>query len=283
MSPSTEFWRASGAGNDFLALVEPADDPSARQITAWCRRGVGLGADGVFALRRTASQAGATVAMRYWNADGGAAELCVNATRCAARLAFTLGWAVGSVAIETGAGTLQAHDAGDLIELEAPLPERAPVELALGAHHDVGSSRLVVVGVPHLVLAWNGALDEAPVAGLGARLRADPRLGPSGANVDFVHRRSRSEIELRTFERGVEAETLACGSGVLAAVAVGWAAGELDPVVEALTLGGFRFRVSGALEGERIATWRLAGDARLLAHGEILPGAEVEVEPARWS
>ena len=83
------FFKLSGCGNDFIALVEPEAPPQASAIRAWCRRGLSLGADGVFTLRRTRPE---TVEMRYWNSDGGAAALCLNGTRCAAQLAFHLGW-----------------------------------------------------------------------------------------------------------------------------------------------------------------------------------------------
>ena len=100
-----EFYKVSGSGNDFLALIEPQADPSAEQIAAWCRRGISLGADGLFVLRRLEHGA----AMAYWNSDGQPARLCINGTRCAARLAYDLGWAAGETTIETGA--LAAHDA----------------------------------------------------------------------------------------------------------------------------------------------------------------------------
>ena len=88
----TEFYKVSGSGNDFIALIAPPAAPTPDEIRAWCRRGVSLGADGLFTLRRD----GADAVMDYWNADGTAAGLCLNGTRCAARLAFELGWAGGA-------------------------------------------------------------------------------------------------------------------------------------------------------------------------------------------
>ncbi len=118
-------FRTTGAGNDFLAVVEPVTPPSAATIRAWCRRGVSLGADGVLVLRRDEAQApGVTgVAMDYFNADGGAAALCVNATRCAAQLAFLLGWGAGEVVVRTGAGPFAARQvSADEVELEMAPP-----------------------------------------------------------------------------------------------------------------------------------------------------------------
>src|SRR5215213_2345877 len=96
----THFYKVSGSGNDFLALAEPFETPAPETIRAWCRRGVSLGADGLFVLRR----AGGGASMEYFNSDGYPADLCLNGTRCAAQLAFHLGWAEGTVQVTTGAG-----------------------------------------------------------------------------------------------------------------------------------------------------------------------------------
>jgi len=279
--PPVPFFRVSGAGNDFLALVEPARVPEAGTIAAWCRRGVSLGADGLFVLRR-ADDAGATpaVTMDHFNADGGPAELCVNGTRCAARLAFHLGWADGEVEVRTGAGPVRARAAGkDAVALELPAPgepEACAVDLPEAGGAGVEGWR-VAVGVPHFVVVHSD-LGRAPVAALGPPLRRHPVFGPAGTNVDFVRFPARDRLEIRTFERGVEAETLACGSGVLAAAAVGRATGALDLPAAALTSGGFEMTV-----GEAGGRWTLAGDARILAAGEVLPGAAAGPEPPRWT
>lgn len=103
-SPRPSLFRLSGGGNDFLALAEPRTAPDERQIRSWCRRGLSLGADGLFVLRRQ----GTDVAMDYFNADGRIAELCLNGTRCAARLARHLGWCESEVRLITGAGPVRA-------------------------------------------------------------------------------------------------------------------------------------------------------------------------------
>lgn len=270
----------SGGGNDFLALIEPAAPPAAATIRAWCRRGLSLGADGLFVLARRPGG----VAMDYWNADGEPAALCINGTRCAARLAFELGWAARQVAIETGAGRLEATAAGeDRIALALPPPSSPPAarELAVAGRRLAGWQ--LSVGVPHFVLPWTESLAGAPVPELGPPLRAHPELGTEGANVDFVRWLAPHHLEIRTFERGVEAETLACGSGVLAATAVGLEVGGLQLPVAALTLGGFELLVEGERRGGEILAWRLTGDARLLGRCEILPGASVLPAPPAWT
>lgn len=263
------FYRASGAGNDFLALVEPGEAPQPEEIRAWCARGLSLGADGLFLLSRRPGGVG----MEYFNADGRPAELCLNGTRCAARLAFHLGWAEVEVEVLTGGGPVPARRTGPdavALTLDAPGEPRAVAPEVEGAVHD---GLLLAVGVPHLVLPWTGDMAEAPVAALGPRLRAHPAVGPAGANVDFVRYAGPHRLEIRSYERGVEAETLACGTGVLAAVAAGLARGEVELPVTALTRGGFELEVTAAAaEGGR-ERWSLTGDARLVARGTLLPGA----------
>jgi diaminopimelate epimerase len=269
----TALYRLSGAGNDFLALVEPEAPPAAETIRAWCRRGVSLGADGVVALRRAAGGASG-VELDYWNADGGWAALCVNATRSAAQLAFELGWAEGRVTVRTGAGPFGARRvSSDEVELEMAPAEGSPRAITLVVDGRALSCWAFTVGVPHVVLPWVDELGSCPVAALGPPIRRHAELGPPGANVNFVRFEAPHGLDIRTYERGVEAETLACGSGVLAAVAVGVATGALALPVRARTKGGFPLTVAGASAGGAITRWSMAGDARVLARLEAFPAA----------
>ena len=258
-------------------------------MRAWCRRGLSLGADGLFVLRRGD---GGTVVMTHFNADGGRAELCINGTRCAARLAFHLGWARGEITLVTGAGPILARDAGTrAVALELPRrrePEALAVAVAGGEHRGWRST----VGVPHFVLPWSASLASAPVASLGPALRAHAAFGAAGTNVDFVRYVAPHRFEVRSFERGVEAETLACGTGVLAAAAVGRRLGLVELPARALTAGGFTMEVGVATQDGSTADgptaksgrrWSLAGDARLLARLELLPAAARLPPPPAWS
>ncbi|MCP3963159.1 MAG: diaminopimelate epimerase [bacterium] len=270
------FFKLSGAGNDFVALVGPAAEPHEAQVRAWCRRGLSLGADGVFTLERRRGGA----RMRHYNADGSRADLCLNGSRCAARLALHLGWGDGKVELVTDAGVLRARRTGDdRVAVELPdivgRPEARSLEWS-GQRHDGFYLR---VGVPHFVLPWPESLRDAPVAELGAPLRRHPDLGADGANVNFVRYVAPGHCELRTFERGVEAETLACGTGVVATVAAGTAAGRLELPASALTSGGYELSVRGGGEGPLV----LEGDARILASGDLLAGADAVPAPPLWS
>lgn len=281
-----EFFKLSGSGNDFLALAETAEPPAPEAIRAWCRRGVSLGADGLFVLRRAGSGGGAgRVEMDYYNADGFPADLCLNGTRCAAQLAFHLGWAGETVTVATPAGAFAAsRPDGSRITLELPPVTQAPRELELELSGATLQGWFLTVGVPHLVVPWSERLSEAPVTTLGREARWHPDLQPAGANVNFVRYPHPHRMEIRTFERGVEDETLSCGSGVLASVAVGWHLGRLQFPVKVLTAGGFELEVAADRPADPAAApWRLTGDARLVARGELLPGGTAEPAPPAWT
>lgn len=282
MSASAEgfprFYKLSGAGNDFVALAEPENDPAPEEIVGWCRRGLSLGADGVFVLRRTPSS-GSTprVAMTHYNADGGLAELCFNGARCAARLAFHLGWAEREVEVATEAGVFRAEPSQrpGSVTIEAPVPQKAPkrMQLTVAGEADPIEAFHLVVGVPHLVVPTSGPLAELDIAKLGPPLRRHPDLGPPGANVNFVSFPETHVLAVRTWERGVEGETLACGSGIIASARVGLMLGAVSLPLEIQSAGGRPLRLDGTLEEGVPVAWRLEGDARVVAEGTVTPEA----------
>ncbi len=267
------FFLVSGAGNDFIALLErPA--PAAETIRAWCRRGVSVGADGLFTLRRLTR---GRYALDYANADGAPAALCLNAARCAARLALEREPDARRLTIETGAGDLVAEPVDDTrtaVSVSAPAAGR---RMTLRANGRNVQGWRVDAGVPHFVLWWSADLDAAPVASLGPVLRAHTDLGPDGANVHFVDLHPPERFRIRSFERGVEAETLACGTGVVAAAACGIAEGRLALPIAAVTSSGFELRLEAASEApDGLDRWRLSGDARIVARGRIAAAAGAE-------
>ena len=282
-SRGTTFYKLSGAGNDFIALVLEGDaEPlTPERVSSWCRRGLSLGADGVMTLRRT--EGGAR--MVHWNADGSRAALCLNGSRAAIRLAFELGWAddTGPIRLETDAGTLVGRRPGTtrcLVTLPGSIAGSGDddstiraVRLEIAGDLAVDGHYLVV-GVPHLVVAHDD-LDALPIDRLGPPLRHHERFGGSGpdggANVDFVTWPKHDEpMHLRTWERGVEGETLACGTGVVAAVRTGLHLGRVDLPARVLTSGGFELVVDRDAEGRTT----LEGDARIVARGELFDEAD---------
>ena len=285
----TGFFKVSGGGNDFLALAEPEETPPPERIRAWCRRGVSLGADGLFLLRRPAGDAGGgeRVVMEYWNADGLPADLCLNGTRCAAQLAFHLGWARDRVRIATAAGEVAARRLDDTrIAVALPAPAEPPREVILEVEARAWTGWAITVGVPHLVLVWPESLRQAPVVPLGRPLRFHPAFAPAGTNVSFVRFPGSDRMEIRTYERGVEDETLSCGTGVLAGAAVGLHLGQVarsgGVPLTVLTQGGFELAVTGDPAGSG-GSWSLAGDARVVAEGGLFAAAELEPPPPAWT
>ncbi len=271
----TRFHKLSGSGNDFLALAGPAETPGPETIRAWCRRGVSLGGDGLFVLRRESGG----VAMEYFNADGYPADLCLNGTRCAAQLAFHLNWARDTVRLRTGAGEVAARrlDA-TRVAVELPVPAEPPQERTVEALGSSWTGHSFTVGVPHFVLLWPSGLETVPVRELGRALRYHPAFGAPGTNVNFVRFPSQDRMEIRTYERGVEDETLSCGTGVLAGSGVGLFTGQARFPLHVTTQGGFELEVAD-LPGWR---WTLAGDARVVAEGELLPGALASPASPPW-
>lgn len=211
------FYKMSGSGNDFVmvdARTEPPGwlaEPSTVQRV--CARATGIGADGIVFLEPSSV---AAVKLNYLNADGSPADLCGNATLCTTRLAVELGFVDPSgFGIETPSGIIQARLAGERpsIDLQPVTDVRSAAD---GIEPTSGERRVgyATVGVPHIVIRCDD-VSTVDVVGRGRRLRHHPTM-PSGANVNFVGRNGSGRWRMRTYERGVEAETLACGSGSVA-------------------------------------------------------------------
>ncbi len=268
---TARFSKMSGAGNDFVMLLgaPPAGGERAGRIRRLCDRRRGIGADGVLFVRRE----GAEVVAEYFNADGGEARFCANGTRCAARLA-SLALATGErFTVRTGWGRVGARVHADgsvtLALPEEVRPGRMLPTLGLGAGVLAPEAREVLVGVPHLVVFVPDAavLDALDLRPLGPPLRRHPQM-PEGANVNFVAAEGPSRLAVRTWERGVEDETLACGSGVVAVAAVAAVGGAASPV-SLRTRSGETLAVAFERTPGGIAEIRLTGDARILFEGEI--------------
>jgi len=210
------FYKMHGAGNDFV-VVDDRDGrfPSAdRALLRFLgRRRTGVGCEGILLLQRP--QAGGDVRMRFFNPDGSEQAMCGNGARCLARLAFELGAAPRRMVLETAAGPVRAEveEGGGRVRLwlTAPRGYRPDLEPEAGLRAD-----FVNTGVEHLVVRVE-RLAGLDVDGLGRRLREHPLFAPAGTNVNFVAPRADGSLDLRTYERGVEAETLACGTGAAAA------------------------------------------------------------------
>ncbi len=261
MSGPRRIWKMSGAGNDFVVLgLEEARELGAG-APEWarrvCRRGLSVGADGVLLVEPFP---GGAVRVRFLNPDGEEA-FCGNGSRCAARYAFLRGYAGRTMTLETAAGSVRAEITGDCVSVALPLPEDLG-DRCVEAGGRRFEGRLVAAGVPHFIVRV-AAVSEAPLEVWGPALRRHPSFGPSGTNVDLVEARA-DALSIRTWERGVEGETLACGSG---AVAAAWAHRALAPgagPVAVVPRSGVPLRVEFAGRGGLPETAILTGDARLV-------------------
>jgi diaminopimelate epimerase len=271
MHPSTEpglpFAKYSGAGNDFL-IVEASrlgDRDPAALSRLLCARSTGVGVDGLVLAR---VEAPGRVDIRFFNPDGSEFGTCGNGTRCVAAWAYDRGHAPGGrVTIVTGDGSIEARVTDGLVALdfliEAHIERRIEVPYGGGTR----PAWLVRIGTPHLVVPLE-ALPEGPIDELARPLRHLAELGPAGANVDFVELEGPALGVIRTFERGVEAETLACGSGAMASAVVLEEMGRTGPTLVLRTRSGDDLEVtlSPAGEGPTRAI-RLAGPARVIFEG----------------
>jgi diaminopimelate epimerase len=263
------FYKMSGSGNDFV-MVDARSDPPGKladpQVVARvCARGTGVGADGIVFLQPSAI---AAVKLVYLNADGSRAEFCGNATLCTTRLAEELGVGSGSgFAIETDSGVVSARFDGVTPEIDLqPVVEVRPEASQIALQSGETRIGFVVVGVPHLVIRCRDVA-TVDVVGRGRPLRSHPSFA-AGANVNFVSRAAGGRWRVRTYERGVEAETLACGSGAVATAILLTIWGEAAEVVEIETTSGKSLRVR--LEHDA-RCWKpsLAGEGRIVYQGSL--------------
>jgi len=265
----TRFVKMAGGGNDFLVFEADGRDLSAEQrarIALLCRRGLSVGADG--ALFLSGGEDG-RVHLDYFNADGGLAAFCANGTRCAARYAVRRRLVAGSEAVlETGWGPIAASVEGERVTLRLqPLPTPGDPILVWGDGLPTTGTPMHV-GVPHLVIFVDGGLDALDVTRLAPPLRGHPAL-PEGANVNFVEAIAPDRIRVRTYERGVEAETLACGSGVVASAVVAARQGRVRAPVQCGTKSGVDFTVTFREENGFLVDATLTGDAREIFSAEL--------------
>ncbi|MDH3605822.1 MAG: diaminopimelate epimerase [Acidimicrobiia bacterium] len=225
-----KFVKMEGLGNDFVLFEGPLE-PTAEQIVGWCDRRRGVGADGVLVATHIDDT---RVAMAYWNADGGRAEMCGNGLRCVARYVHDRGW------VTSPAFTVQT----DLGDYPVEVKEAGRVRAMLGTAQPPDKTHLSVAGAdvrpmsmgnPHAVLLVDKTT-EAPVKTLGPVIEVAEQF-PDHTNVEFVEVKDRTRIEVRTWERGV-GETLACGTGAGAAAMVANREGLVDDSLTVGLLGG---------------------------------------------
>jgi diaminopimelate epimerase len=267
------FYKMSGSGNDFVMLdgrvTTPAEWPAER-VRAICDRRDGVGADGLVVLT---TEGHGTVRMSFWNCDGSPANMCGNAALCSTRLSAQLGLAPSEgMTLATGAGPFPTRCVGQdhLAELNLPdfdIPAEVPgMALAKGELW----IRKAVVGVEHVVTRVVD-LEGFDLPARGREQRFHPAIAPRGANANFVAgpEGPGGPWRVRTYERGVEGETLACGTGTVAAAVALAAMGEASLPLTLKTRSGRDLSVRARLEGGRAVDVWLRGEGRLVFEGQL--------------
>jgi len=268
------FTKMSGAGNDFLVFGEAVEVGEAElaAMRRLCRRGTGVGADGLlFVTREGKDRARAD----YYNADGSVGRFCGNGTRCAARFASLTGLTGPSLVVRTGWGDVGARVENGRVTLD--LPEPVAIGRAVSSLDPTGALKAdafgLAVGVPHVVafVSPGVAVASLDLSRIGPALRHHPEM-KEGANASFVEVLGSDRLRVRTWERGVEAETLACGAGVTACAVTATALGLVRPPVALETRSGQTLTVDFTYAGEVARGITLAGDARVVYEGTLDPG-----------
>jgi len=267
------FYKMSGSGNDFVMLdgrlTTPGEWPGER-VRAICDRRDGVGADGLVVLT---PEGPGTVRMTFWNCDGSPANMCGNAALCSTRLSARLGLAPeGGMTLATGAGPFPTRcvGKGELAELHLPdfaIPAEVPgMALAAGERW----IRRAVVGVEHLVTRVDD-LEGFDLPVRGREQRFHPAIAPKGANANFLGApvTPGGPWRVRTYERGVEGETLACGTGTVAAAVALASLGETNLPLTLKTRSGRDLMVRARLEGGRAVDVWLQGEGRLVFEGVL--------------
>src|SRR5437762_679866 len=262
------FTKMDGAGNDFILIDNRAGniDLDRSQIARLCDRHRGIGADGILLLERASNHA--DFRMRYFNADGGEAEMCGNGARCFARFANNAPGDKGKISFETPAGVISAELAGDLVTLQMTEPTdlRMSIPLQFGAKKRI--VHFINSGVPHVVVPVT-QVGDVDVPREGSVIRYHEMFSPKGANVNFIEKLGADKIAVRTYERGVEDETLACGTGVVASALVFAITENVKGPIKVIVRGGDELRVGFDKINKQFRNVTLTGPAEFVFEGAI--------------
>jgi diaminopimelate epimerase len=269
MLKNIEFEFYTGSGNDFIIINnfngELNVDEIRPLIPKVCARGVSIGADGFIVLERSDE---ADFEWRLFNPDGSVPEMCGNGSRCAARYAYLNGIANKTMRFKTVAGIIRAEiKEGTNVKVELTKPSGMLLDKDFELAGKYNSYCFVNTGVPHVVL-YDDDLDNAEVGAIGRIVRFHNLFSPKGTNVNFAKVTGESSLRIRTYERGVEGETLACGTGATACAVVSCAKGLLRSPVKVTTSGGLDLTVY--VESDAVF---LEGEARRLSKGVIFEDA----------
>ena len=273
------FWKMTGSGNDFVVIDHRAPMLEPERVSeftrAVCRRGVAIGADGVVLIEHS-DRPDIDFRWRYINADGSDGEMCGNGAMCGARFAILNGLAKSPTRFLTPDGIVTAEIAD---------PTRPQVRIAVSEPGPIRRETITIdehtltfhvlhMGVPHAVAIVDDAdtfADAATFHRIGKQVREHDAFAPAGTNVNIIHRIDEQTIRMRTYERGVEAETLACGTGSVASAVVAVREGLVSAPVQVITSSHRPLDVHWRASGTSITDVWLGGEARIVAKGSLHP------------
>jgi diaminopimelate epimerase len=267
------FYKMSGAGNDFIIIDNRnrivADTDLSRFIASVCRRKMSAGADGLILIEASDK---CDFRWRFFNSDGSKAEMCGNGARCAARFAQVIGIAGARLSFETGAGIVSARIDEDRVKVKMPDPSELKLVYPLKLSDRSMEISSINTGVPHVVVMVQQVAD-VDVVTLGREIRLHQTFAPAGTNANFVQRLKGNAIEIRTYERGVEDETLACGTGAIASAIISAAKFKMSSPIDVKTRSGIYLTIHFDAENGQFSEIYMEGDARIIYIGELQPDA----------
>jgi len=277
------FAKLSGTGNDFIIIdhrglfIPEADQSEFARLV--CRRRFSVGADGLILIENSRT---ADFRWQFYNGDGSRAEMCGNGARCAARFAYEQNIAPAAMRFETTAGEIEAFvlsAAGELVRIRLTAPEDLRLNIPLSIGRVEQTLHFINTGVPHTVLLVNDA-GMVPVADWGREIRFHETFQPAGTNANFIQVLPGDSLMVRTYERGVEGETMACGTGAVASALVAALLEQANPPVTVFTSGGEKLTIHFSITGEGserqldpAAGISLEGPAHRIYEGKIGPDA----------
>jgi diaminopimelate epimerase len=272
-SSEIPFSKMNGCGNDFI-LIDNRDgvvteDDLPELIRGVCRRRLSVGADGLILIENDRQ---ADFRWRFYNSDGSRAGMCGNGARCAARFALVSGIAPAEMTFETDAGPVHALVESGSVRVKMPDPADLKLDLRLELESGAVDLSTVNTGVPHAVCIMD-QIEDLDVPALGRAIRYHSDFAPSGTNVNFIAVDGSNAIAVRTYERGVEDETLACGTGCIASALVAAAKMGMASPLPVRTRSGKHLTIHFAPAGAGFEQIYLEGDARMVSSGKILPEA----------
>lgn len=268
------FIKVVASGNDFI-LIDIRKKSARLNLEdiskRLCQRTMGIGADGLLVLEKSKK---ADVRMRIFNADGSEAEMCGNGARCVAYFVSQAKKKKRTMTIDTKAGIVGAWVRNDMVKINTTQPHCVKIDFSITINHHALKVNFINTGVPHVVILCEN-INEIDVLGLGRLVRNHRRFQPAGTNVNFVEPRQLDTIRVRTYERGVEAETLACGTGSVASAivyAIKLKNNGIDKKnsfsIFVDTVSGEKLKVSFDFEDEKIKNVFLEGKAKIVCQGE---------------